>query len=293
MNRFINEYREYLFSEQKASANTIQAYLRDVKLFGKYLSMTETDVFKANKTNVLSYILHMQKENKSPSSVSRSIASIRNMYAFLVARGYVSKNPALKIEAPRQKKKIPDILSLDEMDLLLSTPDVSTDKGKRDRAMLELMYATGIKASEIIGLKVSDVETELGFLKCAFGTKARIIPLGRMCIDAITDYILNARSNLITDKDEGWLFVNYTGKALTRQGFWKIVKEYKTKAGIDKEIAPHTLRHSFAAHMMANGADLLSVSEMLGHSDISSTQVYSRLVKNRIKDVYQKAHPRA
>ena len=293
MDRFINEYKEYMFGEQKASVNTIQAYIRDVRLFEKFLLLSETDIFKANKTNVLSYILHMQKQNKAASSVSRSIASIRNMYSFLVLRGYVSKNPASKIEAPKQKKKMPDILTLEEMELLLNSPDTNTDKGKRDRAMLELMYATGIKASEIIALKVSDVETELGFLKCAFGTKARIIPLGRMCIEAITEYILNARSNLITDTDDGWLFVNYTGKALTRQGFWKIVKEYKTKAGIDKEIAPHTLRHSFAAHMVENGADLLSVSEMLGHSDISSTQVYSRLVKNRIKDVYQKSHPRA
>lgn len=293
MERFINEYKEYLLSEQKASVNTIQAYIRDVRLYDKFLRTSDADIYKANKTNVLSYVLNMQKENKAPSSVSRSIASIRNMYAFLVARGYISKNPALKIDAPKQKKKMPDILTMEEIDILLNSPDTSSDKGKRDKAMLELMYATGIKASEIIGLKVSDVETELGFLKCAFGTKARIIPLGRMCIEAITDYILNARSNFITEADEGWLFVNYTGKSLTRQGFWKIVKEYKTKAGIEKEIAPHTLRHSFAAHMVENGADLMSVSEMLGHSDISSTQVYSRLVKNRIKDVYQKAHPRA
>ena len=293
MDRFIKEYKEYLFGEQRASQNTIQAYVRDIRQYDRFLFSLQTDIYKANKTNVLSYILSMQKENKASSSISRSIASIRNMYSFLVSRGYISKNPASKIEAPKQKKKIPDILSLEEMELLLDSPDVTTDKGKRDRAMLELMYATGIKASEIIGLKVSDVETELGFLKCAFKTKARIIPLGRMCIDAITDYILNARSNLITDVDEGWLFVNYTGKALTRQGFWKIVKEYKTKAGIEMDITPHTLRHSFAAHMVENGADLMSVSEMLGHSDISSTQVYSRLVKNRIKDVYQKSHPRA
>lgn len=293
MDRFINEYKEYLLTEQRASLNTVQAYLRDVKLYDKFLHLSDTDILKANKTNVLSYVLNMQKENKAPSSVSRSIASIRNMYSFLVSSGYVSRNPASKIDAPKQKKKMPDILTMEEIDILLNSPDKTSDKGKRDRAMLELMYATGIKASEIIGLKVSDVETELGFLKCAFGTKARIIPLGRMCIDAITDYILNARSNFITESDEGWLFVNYTGKSLTRQGFWKIVKEYKRRAGIEKDIAPHTLRHSFAAHMVENGADLMSVSEMLGHSDISSTQVYSRLVKNRIKDVYQKSHPRA
>ncbi len=293
MERYINEFEEYLKAEHKASDNTVQSYKRDVKQYAEHLKQSGVEVAKANKTNVLSYILYMQKEGKAPSSVSRSIASIKNLYSFLVQKGYCVKNPATKIEAPQQKRKIPDILTVEEMEQLLNAPDTTTPRGKRDKAMLELMYASGIKASEIISLKVTDAECELGFLKCATGTRARIIPLGKYCVEAIVDYVVNARSDMIKGTDQGWLFVNYTGGALTRQGFWKIVKEYKQKAGIDKEIAPHTLRHSFAAHMVDNGADLMSVQEMLGHSDISSTQIYSRLVKNKIKDVYQKTHPRA
>lgn len=293
MERYINEFEEYLKVEQKASDNTVQSYKRDVKQYADYLRKSGTEVAKANKTNILSYILYMQKEGKAPSSVSRSIASIKNLYMFLVQKGYCIKNPATKIEAPQQKRKIPDILTVKEIEQLLNAPDITTPRGKRDKAMLELMYASGIKASEIISLKVTDAECELGFLKCATGARARIIPLGKYCVEAIIDYVVNARSDMIKGTDEGWLFVNYTGGALTRQGFWKIVKEYKQKAGIDKDIAPHTLRHSFAAHMVDNGADLMSVQEMLGHSDISSTQIYSRLVKNKIKDVYQKTHPRA
>ena len=289
----IKEFAGYLEDGRGASKSTVQSYCRDIKQYNNYLNSNFTDFQRAGKTNLVSYIMTMQKNGRAPSSITRTMASLRAFYKFALAQRYVDSDPTYKLEAPKQEKKLPSILTVEEVDLLLSQPDVSTFKGKRDKAMLELIYASGIKVSELVMLDLEDVELDLGFVKCVSGPRARIIPLGSKCIKALGDYLKFSRSFLAADKDSGKLFVNCSGTNLTRQGFWKIIKEYKEKAHIEKDITPHTLRHSFAAHLLENGADLSSIQEMLGHSDIASTQIYTKLVKTRIKEVYNKAHPRA
>lgn len=293
MANVIDGFTQYLEKERGASSGTIQSYSRDVKQYMNFLNANYIDIQRANKTNVISYIMSLQKKGRAPSSISRALASLRMFYRYLTGENIVASDPTLRLETPKQDKKLPSILSVDEIDLLLNQPDVSTFKGKRDKAMLELIYASGIKVSELVALEVEDVELSLGFVRCVSGTKARIIPLGTPCLRALNDYLQFSRHFLVADKTQKKLFVNCSGLNLTRQGFWKIIKEYKEKSNIEKEITPHTLRHSFAAHLLENGADLTSIQEMLGHSDISSTQIYTKLVKTRIKEVYNKAHPRA
>lgn len=289
----LSEFIDYMENERKSSANTIQSYARDIKQYINYMNSNSIDITKANKTNVISYVMYLQKQKKAPASVTRAVAGIRMFYKYLVEKNIAQDNPAYKLELPKKDKKLPEILTVEEVDLLLSQPNSTTFKGKRDKAMLELIYASGIKVSELVNLNVEDVDTTLEFLKCVSLPKARIIPLGTPCIAAVNDYLQYARSYMISDENEKKLFVNCSGTKITRQGFWKIIKEYKEKAKIKKDITPHTLRHSFAAHLLENGADITAISEMLGHSDIASTQVYSRLIKTRIKEVYTKSHPRA
>ncbi|MBE7037764.1 MAG: site-specific tyrosine recombinase XerD [Ruminococcaceae bacterium] len=293
MSDLLTEFIDYMEKERNSSENTIQSYLRDIRQYIGYMDSNLVDITKANRTNVLSYIMYLQKCKKAPSSITRAVAGIRMFYKYLLQKGVTRDNPAYKLELPKKDKKLPEILTVEEVDLLLNQPDSTTFKGKRDKAMLELIYASGIKVSELVNLKVSDVDTALEFVKCVAAPRARIIPLGAPCVAALNDYLMYARSFMIGDENEEILFVNCSGTKITRQGFWKIIKEYKEKAGIKKEITPHTLRHSFAAHLLENGADITAISEMLGHSDIASTQVYARLVKTRIKEVYTKAHPRA
>lgn len=237
-------------------------------------------------------MLSMQKEGRADSTISRCIASVRALYAYLIIRGSVRENPAVGIKLPKQERKLPEILSKGEVDALLGGLSENNPKEIRDKAMLEIMYASGIKVSELISLRITDVDTDFGYLKCIHGTDVRIVPLGRPAIIAVKNYLAVSRP-LMANEDEQTLFVNYTGSAMTRQGFWKLVKEYARKAGIEKDITPHTLRHSFAAHLLENGADLVSIQEMLGHKDISSTQMYAKLVHGRIREVYNRAHPRA
>lgn len=293
MANVITEFAQYLEKERGASAGTVQSYCRDIKQYMNYLNANYIDIQRANKTNVISYIMSLQKNGRAASSISRALASLRAFYKYLTNENIVASDPTLRLETPKQDKKLPSILTMEEVDLLLEQPDVATFKGKRDKAMLELIYASGIKVSELVSLDVEDVEVGLGFVRCVSGARARIIPLGGPCLRALNDYLQFSRNFLVSDKTQKKLFVNCTGSNLTRQGFWKIIKEYKEKANIEKEITPHTLRHSFAAHLLENGADLSSIQEMLGHSDISSTQIYTKLVKTRIKEVYNKAHPRA
>lgn len=293
MPKIVTEFASYLENERQVSGGTVQSYCRDIKQYMNYLDSNFIDIRKANKTNVISYIMMLQKSGRAPSSISRSMASLRVFYKYLANERIVDSDPTFKLETPKHDKKLPSILTVEEVDLLLEQPDTTTFKGKRDKAMLELIYASGIKVSELVALDIEDIEIGLGFVRCFSGAKARIIPLGGACIKALEDYLQFSRSFLVSDKTQTKLFVNITGKNLTRQGFWKIIKEYKEKANIEKEITPHTLRHSFAAHLLENGADLSSIQEMLGHSDISSTQIYTKLVKTRIKEVYNKAHPRA
>ena len=295
MNTLMCNFVDYLQNNKRVSANTLQAYSRDIKQFYNYVSENALDIVNISKTSIITYMLHMQKSGRAASSISRNLASVRTFYNYLITQNFLSVNPAADLETPKQEKKLPQILTTDEVGLLLSEPEKvkpSTPKSIRDKAMLELIYATGIKVSELIALNKDDADITLGYLKCINGEKARVVPLGHVAVSALKEYLETTRDAMAEEGSEA-LFVNCNGGRLTRQGFWKLIKEYAMRAGIKKEITPHTLRHSFAAHLIENGADLMSVQEMMGHKDISSTQIYTKLVKNRIRDVYNKAHPRA
>ena len=293
MNAIMCDFVTYLQNEKKVSANTLQSYTRDIKQFGTYIADNALDITKITKTHIITYMHSMQKKGRAASSVSRSLASVRAFYNYLIMKDVVSANPAYNLDTPKQEKKLPRILTTEEVEKLLACPSSGdNDKCIRDKAMLELIYATGIKVSELIALNTDDVDVSLGYLKCIGDNSARIIPLGHVAIEALKKYLDNTRAAMST-KEETALFVNCNGGRLTRQGFWKLIKEYARKADIDMDITPHTLRHSFAAHLIENGADLASVQEMMGHKDISSTQVYTKLAKSRIREVYNKAPPRA
>lgn len=293
MNEYIDGFSEYMSG--KKSDNTIQSYKRDITLYTDYLKKSSIDDYrKTNKTTVLTYLLYLQKTGKANSTISRTLASLRAFYDYLISvRKIDMQDPTINLEAPKMERRLPHILTTAEVELFLEQPDSHDAKGIRDRAMLELLYATGIRVSELIALKVSDVNLSVGFVHCADERKERIVPMGNIARAALKEYINNSRSSFIKGEDPNWLFLNCNGGELSRQGFWKIVKQYQKKANIKTDITPHVLRHSFAAHLLENGADLKAIQEMLGHADISSTQVYSKLVNSRLKDVYAKAHPRA
>ncbi|SNR87100.1 integrase/recombinase XerD [Anaerovirgula multivorans] len=294
MNQLFSNYIDYLTSEKQLSNNTLESYIRDTKQYLAYLGNNEVDdLTYTNKTTILTYLVHLQNKGRAVSTISRSIASIRCFYQYLLQNNVVVKDPTLNLESPKAKKKLPSILTLNEVDMLLNQPQKSTYKGMRDKAMLELLYATGIRVSELISLKLNDLNLDLGFVKCASASKERVIPIGSVALEALVDYLNNARTHFLKSEEKELLFLNMQGGHLTRQGFWKIIKAYTKQSNIEKTITPHTLRHSFATHLVQNGADLKSVQEMLGHSDISTTQIYANLTKNKIKDVYNKTHPRA
>ena len=294
MNTYVKEYTSFMTDIRHKSLNTVESYKRDVTQYISYLDGTGvTDISSTTKTTVLSYLLYLHKEGRASSTVSRTLASLRSYYLFMMQNGVVKSNPTSNLEAPHVEKKIPKILSGEEVELLLEQPKNCDNKGIRDKAMLELLYATGIRVSELINLDVSDVNVPMSFVRCKGGKKERIIPMGHQAKDALENYINNVRKYMVKDENETALFVNCSGARLSRQGFWKLIKYYQHIAGIETDITPHTLRHSFAAHLLENGADLHSIQEMMGHADISSTQVYSRMMNSKIKDVYAKAHPRA
>ena len=294
MNTYVKEYTSFMTDIRHKSLNTVESYKRDVTQYISYLDGTGvTDISSTTKTTVLSYLLYLQKEGRASSTVSRTLASLRSYYLLMMQNGVVKSNPTSNLEAPHVEKKIPKILSGEEVELLLEQPKNCDNKGIRDKAMLELLYATGIRVSELINLDVSDVNVPMSFVRCKGGKKERIIPMGHQAKDALENYINNVRKYMVKDENETALFVNCSGARLSRQGFWKLIKYYQHIAGIETDITPHTLRHSFAAHLLENGADLHSIQEMMGHADISSTQVYSRMMNSKIKDVYAKAHPRA
>ena len=291
---FLLAYENYLIDVKNASVNTLSSYLRDVRQLGEFLSEQGVSVYTAaNEEHLESYISSLRSAGKSVSTVSRNIASLKNFYSFLVVKGFVSYNPAMKLVPEKSSHKLPEILTAREVELLLEQPECSDRKGYRDRAMLELLYATGIRVSELINLDVGDVNLSAGIISCRSRDKIRAIPLYAAAVKALKDYIEFIRPQMVSSPAERALFVNVNGERMSRQGFWKIIKSYQQKAGIEKDITPHTLRHSFATHLLENGADLRSIQEMLGHADISSTQIYSQLVKRQLKDVYIKAHPRA
>lgn len=292
MDKVINDFLQELTIDKKLSKNTLDSYSRDIKQFLNFLKENNIDFRNVKKTNVIAYILYLQKESRAVTSISRSLASIRAFYRILLRNHIITYDPTLDLESPKVEKKVPQILTISEVESLLCMPNMSEPKGARDKAMLEVLYATGIRVTELVNLEVDDVNLEVGYIKCN-GNKERVIPIGKIAIEALDNYLKNYRHCFVKKEEERALFLNFHGEKMTRQGFWKIIKHYSALANIDKEITPHTLRHSFAAHLIENGADLKSVQQMLGHSDISTTQIYAEMIKNRIGDVYKKTHPRA
>ncbi len=291
---YINEFQQYLTGEKHASNNTISSYIRDINQFKLYLGVRDIyNVKDIVKADIERYIDWLNKNGKSSATISRSVASLKCYFGFLILTAIVVSNPLTNIETIKTVKKLPQILSNREVELLLEQPSCTDMKGYRDKAMLELLYATGIRVSELISLNKDDINLSTGLICCRGIDKERLIPLYPAAIKAIGDYVNLVRHQMLALPSELALFVNMSGERMSRQGFWKIIKHYQEKARIDKEITPHTLRHSFAAHLLENGADLRSLQEMLGHADISSTQVYTQLVKKQLKDVYNKSHPRA
>ena len=289
----IGAYENYLSKVKQASANTVASYMRDIRQFADWLRQEEDlDVVDVSQLNISHYLSHLEEEGRSGATVSRSLASLKNFYAYLVTSGFLEKTPVTDIRITRAEKKLPQILTSREIELLLAQPVCVDAKGFRDKAMLEVMYATGIRVTELIELNVADVNLDMGIIKCTSGKKSRMIPLYPAALKALTDYMLDVRSSM-ADPSETALFVNVGGVRMSRQGFWKILKHYQDMAHIEKEITPHTLRHSFAVHLLENGADLGSLQELMGHCDISSTQLYTQMINQKLKSVYEKCHPKA
>ncbi|WP_418246285.1 site-specific tyrosine recombinase XerD [Dysosmobacter sp.] len=289
----IARFGAYLSDEKHSSRNTVSSYLRDTTQFAEYLhNYCDIDLREADSAAVQDYMDWMLSHGKSAASVTRFLASVKSFYSYMVAAGELKKNPAQGVAAAKVERKYPEILTAKEVELFLEQPECVDAKGFRDHAMLELLYATGIRVSELIALNREDVNLQAAFLRCGGEKRERIIPLYPRAVKALRDYIQTVRPRL-AGQEEPALFVNMNGQRMTRQGFWKIVKYYQGKAEITKDITPHTLRHSFAVHLLENGADLRSIQEMLGHADISSTQIYAQIVKQRLQDVYHKAHPLA
>ena len=291
----IHAYENYLTKVKQASSNTVASYMRDIRQYVQWLQDTaDADVLAASQLNIQDYLTHLQSDGKSGATISRTLASLKNFYAYLVSTGFLEESPvAADIHVDRGERKLPQILTGKEVELLLAQPACVDAKGYRDKAMLELMYATGIRVTELIDLNVGDVNLELGILKCSSAKKTRAIPLYPAAQRALAVYIRDVRPAMLAEPQEQALFVNVSGVRMSRQGFWKILKSYQAKAGIEKEITPHTLRHSFAVHLLENGADLGSLQELMGHSDISSTQLYAHMINQKLRSVYEKCHPKA
>ena len=292
-NKLVENFLEFLQNDKKLSDNTLQSYNRDIKLYCNYLTENDINMVETGSEEIKTYLDNLKTKGKAVSTVSRNLASLRSFYQYLHRTKVITDDPTTNIESPKIERKPPKVLTSEQVELLLEQPKCVDLKGYRDKAMLELVYATGIRVTELISLNVSDINVEEGYIKCAGKLKERVIPIGSLAVNALKEYIEKSRNILLKDENDKALFVNVNGQRLTRQGFWKIIKQYKTQANIDVDITPHTLRHSFAVHLLENGAELRAIQEMLGHSDISSTQVYAQIGQNRIKDVYMKSHPRA
>lgn len=295
MDRLIERFIHYLAVERGLANNTLESYRRDLTHFMKFLKQNNSlDMNQTRRATIISFLAELQRKGKATSTISRNLASIRAFFGFLLRDGLIDGDPTLNLESPKMEKRLPKVLSIEQVEALLMSPDVSRVSGLRDKAMLELLYATGIRVSELVSLNVDDVNLNMGFVKCmGKGNKERIIPLGSLAEKYVNQYLDRARNKLLRDRKEPALFLNHHGRRLSRQGFWKIIKKYAQLASIEKEITPHTLRHSFATHLLENGADLRSVQEMLGHADISTTQIYTHITKTRLKEVYEHTHPRA
>ncbi|WP_274364438.1 site-specific tyrosine recombinase XerD [Paenibacillus thermotolerans] len=296
MKQHLQSFIHYLAVERGLSRNTLEAYERDLTLFIEYLENAGVKSFEeSTSAHALHFLSADKLSGKASATLSRRLVSIKALYRFLVSEKIISVNPTASFASPKPQKKLPGVMTADDVERLLAAPDARTPAGMRDRAMLELLYASGMRVSELLSLDLGSVHTGMGFVKAlGKGSKERIIPIGRMAVSALNDYILYARGKLLKGpRAEDALFLSHVGKRMTRQGFWKLIKKYASEAGIVVEITPHTLRHSFATHLLEGGADLRAVQEMLGHADISTTQIYTHVAKSRLKEVYDRTHPRA
>jgi len=291
----MNAYENHLTKVKKASNNTVSSYMRDIRQFSAWILQTEgISLLEASQLNISDYLEFLKQQGKSGATASRTLASLKNFYSYAVSTGFLESSPiTADIHVERGEKKLPQILTGREVELLLAQPSSADPKGLRDKAMLEVMYATGMRVTELIDLNVEDVNLELGVVKCISNKKNRSIPLYPAALKSLGLYMRDVRMGMVSDPAERALFVNVGGVRMSRQGFWKILKHYQVKAGIEKEITPHTLRHSFAVHLLENGADLGSLQELMGHSDISSTQMYTHMINQKLKTVYEKCHPKA
>ena len=289
----IRAYENYLTKVKKASDNTTASYTRDIRQYADWLHGERVEIVDAQQVNIAGYLSYLENSGRSGATLSRAVAGLRNFYTYLVSAGFVEKSPVVNIQIDRGEKKLPQVLTGREIELLLAQPVCVDSKGFRDKAMLELLYATGMRVTELIDLDIDDYNQDLGIIKCHSAKKTRAIPLYPTAVRALNAYIRDHRDAMLADPEETALFVNVSGSRMSRQGFWKILKHYQDTAHIEKEITPHTLRHSFAVHLLENGADLGSLQELMGHSDISSTQLYTQMVNQKLKSVYSKCHPKA
>ncbi len=291
----MKDFIYHLSVEKGLADNTLDSYQRDLRKYLQFLQAQNINSFgQTSRRQITAYLSEQQSKGLAPSTITRSLASIRSFYQYLLKEQIITENPAVELESPKSEKKLPHVLSFQDIELLLEQPRTDCIIGMRDKAMLELIYATGIRVSELVSLNLNHANIKMGFLRCdGKGGKERMIPLGSVAIKSLQDYLKYSREKYVKNKEEKALFLNQHGNRLTRQGFWKILKKYVLRAGINTEITPHTLRHSFATHLLENGADLRSVQEMLGHADISTTQIYTQVTRKKIKEIYDQAHPRA
>ncbi len=293
MKKYLSDFNDYLTIERGLSKNTISSYLSDLAIFVEFLKQNELEILMIKVANIQEYLIYLNNKGYKSTSVSRNISSLRNFFLFLVQEKIITDNPLIEISKPKMGLRLPKTLSIEEVEKILRLPS-GDSLGLRDQAILETLYATGMRISELTELKLNSVNLELSYVQCiGKGNKERIVPLGGIAHAAIEQYLKIVRPNLIKDYRINFFFLNSRGKGLSRQGVWKIIKKYVEKSGIDKDISPHTFRHSFATHLLENGADLRSVQEMLGHSDISTTQIYTHISKKHLYKIYNSTHPRA
>ncbi len=295
LQKIIDDFLYYLVVERGLAENTLASYNSDLQQFIRYLKNSRVDSFsKVNRGLLVAYVVKMQQEGRSPATISQHLAALKSFFGFLKRERLVDEDPTADLESPRQIKKLPLVLTVSEVEKLLSQPRSDTPAGLRDKAMLELLYATGLRVSEMVQLNVDQVNLQGEFVRClGKGSRERVVPMGQVACFHLRTYLENGRGKLIKKTTEPALFVNQHGRRLSRQGCWKILKAYARAANIKKTITPHTLRHSFATHLLENGADLRSVQELLGHADIGTTQIYTHLTKKKVREVYDKTHPRA
>lgn len=295
INQAIDDYIMFLTVEKGASKNTVEAYSNDIRKFAQYLESENIDQWaKVETATIRGYLASMQNTELTNTTRARNIAALKSFFRFLYLEHYTEHNFGELLESPRKEKVLPKYLTLEEVEHLLEAPDVSTPHGCRDKAMLELLYASGLRVTELITLKISDINFEMAYVRCfGKGAKERVIPIGRYALAALEQYLNYCRPKVENNWQTDILFLNKEGRGLSRQGFWKLIKKYGREAGITTEITPHVLRHSFATHLLLNGADLRAIQEMLGHSDIATTQIYTHLLDEQMLDVYKQAHPRA